>query len=152
MQQFPASNIDDYGPRNASELCDVLRERVQAGETLHEVGANDALVGVIGFQQITPRLGLFRGICFDRGVHGSGIPAMAVRQFLHERFGEGTEKIQAFYFASNHRVRAFLKKLGAVDEGYLSRQTLVKGKPADMRLVAFHAKAVSSSSANKEGR
>jgi len=67
---------------------------------------------------------------------GHGIEAM--RQFLDMLFSTGVEKIAAGYFADNLRVRAFLRKLGAEDEGYLKAHTVRNGERIDMRQVAFH--------------
>src|SRR6202162_902009 len=138
--EFADRNIDDYGPATEQEFTAGLLLRLENGETMTAVYADGVLVGAIGYCPLTARLGLFHGICFTQSVHGSGIPFEAVRLFIGERFQEGVEKIQAAYFADNRRVRRFLIKLGAEDEGYMRKQTTRHDKPIDMWLVAIHQK------------
>lgn len=136
MNEFPSYNMDDYGPKDFAEFREGMVKRMR-GEIVCGVTYKDALVGIIGFAPITARFGMFHGICFSRAVHGKHICSKAVRTFMAKLFSIGVEKIGATYFADNRRVRRFLLSLGAKDEGYLSRQTVRKGKPVDTYLVAF---------------
>jgi RimJ/RimL family protein N-acetyltransferase len=136
LSEFPASNFDDYGPRNMVDFA-IEMERRQAVEIVRTVRLDGAAVGMIGYCPITHRTGMFRGICFTRSVHGSGIAQRAVRAFLGERWAEGVEKISASFFADNRHIHRFLAGLGAVDEGLLRGQTQRGGVAIDVRVVAI---------------
>jgi RimJ/RimL family protein N-acetyltransferase len=138
LGQFPLNHFDDGGPRTCDEFAGTIAERLAHGERLYGVfDDRGELVGAIGMAFLSPRAAMFHGISFDRPAHGTGIAQRAVAAILDELFRSGIEKVSAAYFADNERVHRFLKKLGAVEEGYLRRQTRRGGVPVDMRLVAF---------------
>jgi RimJ/RimL family protein N-acetyltransferase len=137
LQESPEHNFDDYGPRTLAEFEEEMAQRLERGERTWAVQDSGQLCGMIGYLPMTPRWGCFHGICFARRVCGTSTTRLAVARVIHELSGSGVEKISASYFATNLRVRRFLEDLGAVDEGYLSKQTLRDGKPIDMRLVAI---------------
>ncbi len=113
LREFPEQNFDDAGPKTLEELEQSIKERYRAGHTLIEVLANEKPAGLIGYQQVSLDVGIFRGICFTQSVHGSGIPIQALREFLESLFDGQTEKVYAQYFSFNRRVGRFLQKLGA---------------------------------------
>lgn len=113
MAEFPSSNLDDGGPKNADELGKSLITKQQAGEKVYLVVYRGQPVGAIGYAQISPTDGMFRGVCFTRGVHGSGVAFHAVRLVLEKAFAGGTRTVLAYAFADNIRIRKFLRKFGA---------------------------------------
>lgn len=136
MNEFPLANLDDYGPKSYEEFEQDMLARLKT-EVISGVKHRDKLVGIIGYLPITSRYGMFHGICFSKAVHGQGVASQAVRKFVANLFANGVEKISASYFADNRRVRRLLGNIGAVDEGYMRRQTTQKGKPVDSILVAI---------------
>ena len=137
LRESPECNFDDYGPRSFETFFLEMKRRADGGERSWGVRRDGELVGIIGYLPITERWGSFHGICFTREVCGTSTTRLAVARVIHELFDSGVEKISACYFADNYRVGRFLADLGAVEEGYLRRQTLRDGKPLDMRLVAI---------------
>lgn len=137
LNEFPLQNFDDYGPTTEEQFCAEMKDRM-GQEEIFEAIHDGAPVGIIGYLPITMRMGYLHGICFTRSVHHTGIPFQAMTEFLDSRYRSGVEKISASYHADNVVVRTFLKKLGAVDEGLLLRETMRNGKPLDKYLVAFH--------------
>jgi len=136
LQEYPASNFDDYGPRSLAEFVQEMSRRRER-ELVRLVRLDSAAVGMIGYVPITPKTGMFHGICFARAVHGSDIAQRAVRMFLAERWAEGVEKVSASFFADNLHIGRFLADLGAMDEGLLRRQTYRGGVAIDVRVVAI---------------
>lgn len=136
MNEFPAANIDDYGPKTYEEFKEQIIQRMRS-EVICGVKYKGKLVGIIGYIPLNARYGMFHGICFSKAVHGKHICSEAVRTFIAKLFATGVDKISASYFAQNRRIRRFLKSLGAVDEGYLRKQTVQNGKYVDAILVAI---------------
>jgi RimJ/RimL family protein N-acetyltransferase len=139
LNQFPHSNFDDFGPKTYEEFVLEMDRREGMGE--HTWGAVDETgepVGIIGYRPIVAFTGCFHGVCFDKRVHGTGIAKAAVAETIRQLMAGGVEKISASYFADNHRIHAFMKRLGARNEGYLRNQTIRGGKFVDMRLIAFY--------------
>ena len=101
------------------------------------VEIDGVLLGAIGFERLSERTGLLRGICFDQSAHGSGAPQAAVQRLLDICWASGFRKVSARYFAHNRRVHQFFKKLGAQQEGYFKADTEQAGEPVDVRVVAF---------------
>jgi RimJ/RimL family protein N-acetyltransferase len=136
LQEFPANNFDDYGPRTYETFQAAMQDRAAVERTwgvLHE----GQPCGIIAYLPLSERLGIFHGICFAQSVHGKGIAKAAVRQVLDELFASGVFKVQAAFFADNLRVGRFLIGLGAVEEGLLRKQTMRDGIAIDMQLLAF---------------
>lgn len=140
LNQFPAANFDDSGPRTLAEFAIEMDRRLAAGERTWGFEHGGRLVGIAGYAPLAPHWGMLRGICFDQPAHGRAIAEAAIRGMLDEIFAAGVEKISASYFADNARIHRFLARLGAIEEGYLRRQARRAGQPVDMRLVAFHRK------------
>lgn len=136
LSQFPKANLDDSSPKNVVDFGQEI-DRRKLSEEIYQVLYKDQPIGYIGFIQITPRLGWTRGIAFDKSQHHSGIPELAVRMFLQIKFKLGLEKLCIQHHADNRVVNAFLKKLGAVDQGYMHKQITQDGKPIDIRLLAI---------------
>lgn len=139
LQQFPQANFDDGAPEDFEGFARAFDIMATPPRQLWGVEIDGQLLGAIGFEQLSRRTGMLRGICFDRSAHGSGAPLQAVGHFLELAWKTGFRKISARYLASNRRGRAFFKKLGAVDEGYLKDDTEQKGRPIDVRVIAFFA-------------
>lgn len=150
LQEHPQFNFDDHGPKNPADLRTEFRRRQWRGESLVEVTADGKPVGIVGYFPISPVTGMLHGICFSKEVHGTGIPFEGVRQCLRAFFETGVSKISATYYADNLRVRAFLKKFGAVDEGLLQRHVLRNDNLMNMQLVAFHCADFQSLFGDKE--
>jgi RimJ/RimL family protein N-acetyltransferase len=137
LQESPERNFDDYGPRTFAEFEKEMARRLERGERTWGAEQDGRMVGIIGYAPITSRWGCFHGICFAKAVCGTAVTRIAVGRVLRELFDSGVQKVSASYFADNLRVARFLSDLGAVDEGYLRKQTLRDGEPLDMRLVAI---------------
>ena len=139
LQEFPVCNFDDDGPRDLTQMARFMEDLRKRGRQMWEVVQSGQPVGIIGYEQETPTVGCFRGICFTKSVHGTGIPLMAVAEVLDKAFTVGTEKVRAEYFADNLRVRAFLQKFGAVDEQLVNSERLRGGKVVAWRVVGISA-------------
>lgn len=138
MHEYPKANLDDYGPRTLEEFRMYLLGRAQAGTKTLGVKVDGEFVGAIAVLQLD-RIAFFRGICFAKAVHGKGVAPHAVGLVLQAHWEEGFRKVGAEFMADNRRVRDFLEKLGAVDEGYFKAETMRGGRPVDVRRVAFFA-------------
>lgn len=136
MQDSRAQSLDDYGPQTPDALAVELTRR-RRDECLYGVTMDGQPSGVIGVCPVTNRLAMLHGVLFAKEVRGTGVARAAMRHVLDSLWARGIVKVSATYFADNGRVRAFLKRLGAVDEGYLRAHTMRDGKPIDLRLVAF---------------
>lgn len=137
LNQDSRANFDDYGPPTLELFRKSMDTRRDRGERFFGVWDGSRLVGIVGFRPMAPHWGMLAGICFDESVHGQPITRAGVRAVLELLFASGNDKILAWYFAHNGRVRQFLANLGAVDEGFLHKQTQQFGQPVDMYLVAF---------------
>jgi RimJ/RimL family protein N-acetyltransferase len=140
LHEVPTANFDDYSPTHLATFDAEMRERLK-DERTWGVLADGVPVGVVGYRPITDRLGVFHGICFTRSACGTGIAAVAVRHVLAELFAAGADKVCAYFFADNTRVRRFFEKLGAVSEGRQVAQSVQHGRPIDLQLMAFFRKA-----------
>src|SRR5579883_279284 len=136
LQEFPDANFDDDGPRTLEEFTAQMQARIGSERTCG-AEAHGELCGAIGYRQLDPQAGLFRGICFARRVHGTGIARAAVSQVIAQAFAEGTQRIYALHFADNVRVHRLLLALGARAQAVLPRWTRRHGQPLDVRLVVF---------------
>lgn len=138
LHEYPDNNFDDFGTRNFVEFCCEIDRRAEMEDTFL-VRSHGAPVGAIGYIGLNSHLGMFHGICFAKAVHGKGIAAEAVKAVLNRAFSTGVYKVSAEIHADNLQVWAFLKKLGAAQEGLMIGHTLRNGKPIDKRLVSFFA-------------
>lgn len=137
LNEFPQNNFDDFGPKSEEELIVDLTRRAHRGEYVWMVYVGEAPVGVIGYAPMSDYCGMFHGICITREWHGRGVGNYAVREVIDAIFDMGYQKISASFFRDNHRVDAFLNRLGFRHEGILTRQTMRGGKPVDMLLMAL---------------
>ena len=138
MHEFPKANFDDTRPADLDAFLTRLYAGALNGDKLIGVMLGDAWVGAIGIGMKSDRTAQFKGICFTRSVHGTGIAKLAVQGVISALWTDSNIlKIDAAYFADNRRIRHFLKKLGAVDEGYRKAGAWRDGKPLDVREVAF---------------
>jgi RimJ/RimL family protein N-acetyltransferase len=139
LLQYPQYNFDDEAPQT-QEAFELFFPLLSAHRReLWGVEIDGQLLGAMGFETLSPGLAVLRGIVFNRSTHGSGAPLAAVRLLLDQAWRLGYRKVEAQMLAPNGRVYAFLKKLGAEDEGTRRAAVLQHGKPVDMRLVAFFA-------------
>lgn len=115
LQQFPASNFDDSGPRTLEEFVASMGRRVLSGQTCYEVVHNGQPVGAIAFTMVgfIHQQAKFCGICFDQAVHGKGIALEAVRMVLREVFSRGAQSAMAVHFSDNIAVQKMFRKLGS---------------------------------------
>lgn len=111
-----SQNFDDMGPRNITELTRQIGQQEALGDVITEVIYQGNPVGAVGYLEVTPELGTFRGIVFTKAVHGTGVPFAAVAMVLEDAFNNGTRKVFSKSFEDNIAVCKFLKKLGAQDE------------------------------------
>ncbi len=138
MNEFPRCNFDDYGPQTLEAFDTEIAMRIGRREIICMALHNDNPVGCIGYLPITERVGLLRGICFSREVHGKGVAPFAVQKFIEKAFGNGKlQKLKAVYFKDNLRIKKFLRAQGFVHEGTLVAETMRGGNPMDMSLVAL---------------
>lgn len=135
LHEYPESNFDDTGARTLDGLRDAIRYREDSGEILWEVIQSGQPVGIIAYKQLFREQGMFRGICFTREMHGTGVPLRAVRKVLSMVFDGDTQKVAAIHFEDNFRVAAFLKKLGAVSREHSLSPTVRNGKPLHWKAV-----------------
>jgi RimJ/RimL family protein N-acetyltransferase len=137
LLQYPAANFDDQGPETLEQFEAAFAVMARGSRQLWGAEIDGELLGAIGLEQLSPRTGLLRGICFDQSAHGSGAPLAAVQKLLDVAWASGYRKVSARYLASNRRAHAFFKKLGARQEGYLVEDTEQAGQPIDVRIVAL---------------
>lgn len=140
LNEYPHQNFDDYGPKYIEEFEVEIIRRIQRNTIYLVAMLNDKPVGCIGYEKETPRSGSFKGICFAKSVHRTGVAAFAVRNFLLILFRNGIEKVSAQYFSDNMPIKNFLKKQGFGLEGTLMAHTLRRGVPTKVSLVALHKK------------
>lgn len=135
LHQYPSANFDDYGPKTYGEFVDQMRKR-RTLETILCVSAAGEPVGVVAHTEVARGIRMFRGICFTKEVHGTGIPRDSVAQILHGMFTSGTWEVCAKYFYDGTHIRRFLQHFGAVDRWPLS-STLRDGESIEVRKVAI---------------
>jgi RimJ/RimL family protein N-acetyltransferase len=140
LNEYPRANFDDGGPQMIEEFEVEMGRRFQRGEICMGALHNGKLVGCIGYAPVTHRLGSLHGICFSKDVHGTGVAAFAVKNFLKMLFTGKVEKVFATYFQDNTRIKKFLRKQGFVHEGTLIDHTVRGGRVTTMSLVALHKK------------
>ncbi len=140
LNEFPRNNFDDSAPSMVEEFEVEMGRRIQRGEICYGALHNGKLVGCMGYAKVTHRLGSLHGICFSKEVHGTGVAAFAMKNFLRMIFSGKVEKVFATYFQDNLAVKKFLRKQGFVHEGTLKEHAVRLGKPIDMSLVALHKK------------
>lgn len=138
LHEVPDAHFDDYSPTRLDAFEVEMRRRL-ARERSWGVCLDGEPVGVIGYVPLTPRLGVFHGLCFTEAVCGRGVARVAVSAVLAELFAAGVEKVCAYFFSQNHRVDRFFQKLGAVREGLQIAQTTRGGVAIHLRLVALFA-------------
>jgi len=139
MHEEEDANFDDAGRQPWSVFEAMILERRRTERTWG-VRADGAPVGFIGYVPTTPEVGWLHGICFTRTACGRGIAAEAFAAVLRELAEAHVEKVCAAVFADNERVIRFLRRFGAVDEGYQVAQTRRRGQPVDVRLLAIMIK------------
>ncbi len=137
LLQYPAANFDDTAPETFEQFEAAYELMARGNRQLWGAEIDGVLLGALGFEQLSQRTAMLRGICFDKSAHGSGAPAAAVQKLLELSWASGFRKVSARYFAHNRRVHAFFKKLGAKQEGYLVQDTEQAGQPVDVRVVSF---------------
>jgi RimJ/RimL family protein N-acetyltransferase len=137
MHEYPKANFDDSAPPSLEVFKLQMLSRASVGQKLIEVQVSGEPVGAIALQKLSPTTAQFRGICFTKSVHGTGVARLAVETVLMALWAEGIEKVSADYMADNRRIRQFLARLGAVDEGYFKGETRRNEKPVDVRRVAI---------------
>lgn len=120
LNENPDQNFDDGGPRSLVEFSDEMRYRKRHGQVMWEVIQSGQPVGAIAY---SPARQIFRGICFAKAVHGTGVAEWAVREVLRGIFESGTKVVWAEFFSDNLQVRRFLQKLGAVDKQRIMSKT-----------------------------
>lgn len=135
--EFPQFNFDDSGPSSPEEFREEIAHRMLRQERIWKIVYGDRIAGYIGFMPVTERLGSFHGICLFREFHRMGIGRRSVEIVSKQLFSEGVEKIMASFFANNPAIYCLFMKIGAIQEGYFTRQTTQNGVPIDMRCVAL---------------
>jgi RimJ/RimL family protein N-acetyltransferase len=135
MLEFPRHNFDDGGPQTFEQFERAIAERI-AHEILVAFDVEGVFAGAVAYRPFTPRSGVLHGMCFAKAVHGSGIPAEAMRGFLDSLFRDGAEKVSAQLHADNTRAWRFFKKLGFVQEGLFRVHTTRAGRLIDLRIIA----------------
>jgi RimJ/RimL family protein N-acetyltransferase len=135
LLEEPACNFDDNGPTNIHELLELVRWRINDGELLWETRLGNNPVGAVGYRQLDPDTGVFRGIVFARSVHGKGIAKEAVSKVLKTAFDSGTKIVRAEFFASNKRIQRFLEKLGGTVSDYITCGSMQNGIPIDWKVI-----------------
>lgn len=135
LHEVPDANLDDYSPKTWDEFRYQLCSRFE-DERFFGVLSEGKPVGVIAYRPLSPRLGVFHGICLTRHATGKGIGTLAVRTVLQTLYREGVEKVCAYFFADNVPVRRMFDKLGAVEEGLQMAQTVRHGLTVDLQLMA----------------
>lgn len=139
IQELPDCNRDDDGPQTWEELRAARALSAEYGEQTFGVLADGVPVGFLSYAPINGHVAMTRGIVFTRDVHGTGIPRLAAHQMLARVWASGFRKVQAVYFVNNIRVAAFLRGLGAVEEGVLRDQAMQHGRLISAKLVAIFA-------------
>jgi RimJ/RimL family protein N-acetyltransferase len=133
MQERPAANFDDDGPKNFPELVAQFKRGAQHGERSWCVETPDGQpCGYVAFLPINGRLGTFHGICFAQGKTTRTERREAMKQIIEDIFAQGIEKICAGFFSDNSKIRTFLRNLDFQEEGYFFRHTVRGGRPIDM--------------------
>jgi len=118
MQEFPEFNFSDHGPKSYIEFTEEMERRKERGWDLYLVFWDSLPIGAIGYQRMEIQgkpVAWFRGICFTREVHGSGLPLEAVFEVLKRGFEAGVERVYAEFFSDNIAIAKFLAKLAAKD-------------------------------------
>jgi len=139
MHQHPDLNFDDGSATTQDVWLAGLAAEAAEGERTWGARSDGRPIGFLGMRPLSPRVWMSRGLCFCRSVHGTGLPHLATARALAEVFALGAEKVCAPYYAHNVRVGAFLRGLGAVEEGCLRGQVTQHGRPVDLKLVAIFA-------------
>ena len=137
LNEFPKANFDDTGPKDLEEFLNMLLAGAQLGVKIVGARHEDEWVGAISVVQTGPTSAMFKGICFTKSVHGSGIPQLAVKGVIQTLRERGIRKIRAQYFADNRRIHHFLKRLGFTEEAYLKDEAPRGGRELDVRQVAL---------------
>lgn len=136
MHEYPDAHLDDTAPVGLSAFVREMTDRHGRGERSFGVWVDGAPAGAIGYAPVTARTGMLHGVCVCRRVSGRGVADAALSRVLEGLQADGVAKVSASYFADNAHIRACLKRVGFVDEGFLQDQTTRGGVPMSMWLVA----------------
>jgi RimJ/RimL family protein N-acetyltransferase len=137
LQERPEAHFDDTAPHSVSTFLAALQARQESGERLFGIEDDGTLIGAIGYRPISADTGMLHGVSVARCYSGRGIADAMLRALLETLRAEGVRKVSAAYFADNPYIRACLKRVGFVDEGFLQDQTTRGGVPVSMWLVAI---------------
>jgi RimJ/RimL family protein N-acetyltransferase len=136
LHERPEAHFDDTAPHSFPAFLAVLHDRQRAGERLFGIEADGMLIGAIGYRPVSVDTGMLHGVSVARCYSGRGIADLMLHSLLATLQAEGVRKVSASYFADNAHIRACLKRVGFVDEGFLQDQTTRGGVPLSMWLVA----------------
>ena len=136
IQEHPEAHLDDTVTRELSAFVAEMTRRQGQGERSWGVWVDGAPAGAIGYAALSDRVGMLHGVCISRRVKGQGVADAALTAVLEQLGREGVRKVSASYFTDNAHIRACLKRLGFVDEGFLQDHTLRGGLPVSLWLVA----------------
>jgi len=120
-------------------LAEARADSAMEGERTFGVLVNGLPVGYLSYAPLNARVAITRGIVFTQAVYGTGVARIAAEQVLRDVFASGIRKLQATYYTHNIRVAAWLRALGAVEEGCLRDQVLQHGRPVSLKVVAIFA-------------
>jgi RimJ/RimL family protein N-acetyltransferase len=135
------ASFDDSGPRSLDEFRHHMACRVNDGQEIWEVLKDDVPVGAIGYAETAKGIGMFKGICFTKSVHGTGVAREAVSRVLEKAFSEGVGIVYARYFASNTKIARFLARFAAERLMRSNSNVLQGGKIVTWELVSITADA-----------
>ena len=136
VHERPSAHLDDSAGTTLEAFCEEMDSRLRCGESVYGVFLDGKPVGSIGYQPISDRVGMLHGVAISRAVSGRGIADVALEQLMQQLASQGIRKVSASYFADNAHIRACLRRVGFVDEGFLQDHVFRNGRPVSLWLVA----------------
>jgi RimJ/RimL family protein N-acetyltransferase len=136
VHERPSAHLDDSAGTTLNAFADEMDSRVRRGELVYGVFLDGKPVGSIGYAPISDRVGMLHGVSISRAVSGRGIADVALEQLMQQLTAQGIRKVSASYFADNAHIRACLKRVGFIDEGFLQDHAMQDGRPVSLWLVA----------------
>lgn len=142
LREFPSQNFDDHGSQFLDDFVGAMANREASGILTVQVVHEGRPVGCISYTRFIPDVMEFRGICFTKAVHRTGIPLAGVRKLLKQLRYDGVAKARAAYFEDNPQIGPFLRKFGAVEVPHAFEPTMRGGMPVNWKAVKIDLHAM----------
>lgn len=133
--------MDDYGPQTLEAWVEGCLQRRAAGIQTFGVVRGDLLGGMVEVQMWNP-IHASAHCLFKRDFWGSNTTIPALVDVASALFAVGVDRLTLQPFSDNLAMISLLKRLGAVEEGRMTKATRRLGAPVDLMVFALTKEAL----------